>query len=339
MGGWDTLPSMHASVPSAVLSVLVLVACDGSEPPPPSYTPDLSGREAPLQQCLQQACLPATDADSFATCEAERCARSEATWAIEPSQIRYDREGGILTVDVAVQHTPARYGAVDIPHGEEAWLGVTVLTRAGEDIDLAVQTVFPDQISAPFTFSAEVGGEVRDIIFGLWGKKIEPCEVDRSGCRMFGFVLDESLAAWPLGTYTDSPPPRQRIPDAGVTWVVQGAGAAPEVLRAAREKAALPLAAAVERFGFPLPEPEIRLAAAPRGPMLSVQYRDEHDQSIAQQVALRMGLEKDGAILVPDAPGDFVIEVGGAPASLACHRVQCSKASGEDLLACMAACP
>ena len=46
------------------------------------------------------------------------------------------------------------------------------------------------------------------------------CRVDRSGCRDFGFVLDDSLATWPPHFYRDWL--RQRIPTGALTLSVTG---------------------------------------------------------------------------------------------------------------------
>ena len=74
---------------------------------------------------------------------------------------------------------------------------MTVIRETGEEVDLAVSTLFPEGLDVPITISADVGPRVQDIVIGAWSTKIEPCHVDRSGCRDFGFVLDDSLATWP----------------------------------------------------------------------------------------------------------------------------------------------
>lgn len=267
----------------------------------------------------------------------EQCAPTEAAWAVEPLDVRYVRSDGILHVDVAVQHTPATIGGEAVPYEDELFLGVTVLDTQGHDIDLAVQTVFPAQIGEPFTFTAEVGGEVRDIIFGLWGKKIAPCQVDRSGCRNFGFVLDESLAAWPPGTYTEQPPRRQRILESAPTLAIQGAGAPWETLEAAGPRAQAALGEAVKRFGLQAPAPVYGLApqALPLG--LAVLHRDPHDGPLASAIADRLG--STAVAPDPSLPADFVIRIGGSDETLACQRDACTGREGDALQECLAGCP
>ena len=184
-----------------VTLLFALLGCDEpSSPPQPSL--DVS-TIAPVQQaCAMEHCASAPDVNA---CVESQCAITEPQWAVEPTGIRYSRADGILHVDVAVEHQAGRVGTQEMTHEAEAWLGVTVLKGDGSDLDLAVQTVIPDQIGDSFVFAAEVGDDVEDIIFGLWGTKIEPCDVDRSGCRNFGFVLDTSLAASPPDTYGTAP--------------------------------------------------------------------------------------------------------------------------------------
>ena len=231
---------------------------------------------------------------------------------------------GILSVEVAVEHTAAGNGPVQVAHEDEVWLGVTVLTDAGKDIDLAVQTVFPDRLNEPFVFSSEVGEGVRDIIFGLWGERIEPCDIARSGCQMFGFVLDQSLAAWPPLTYTESPPRRQRILSQPLTLQVVNAGApqAQAIQLAAAAVSALQVEA--ERFGVAVTMAPMTLAAA-AVPETTTRHANDHDGPIATI------LSPPGATVSHDAEAsaDFVLTVGGTAERLACLQENCAELSAD----------
>ena len=231
---------------------------------------------------------------------------------------------GILSVEVAVDHTPVGHGSISVAHESEVWLGVTVLTEDGADIDLAVQTVFPDRINEPFVFTSEVGDGVRDIIFGLWGKRIEPCDVARSGCQMFGFVLDESLAAWPPLTYTESPPRRQRILSAPVTLQVINAGAPLHASQKMETDALAALSTEAGRFDVSVTGLPLALAEAASDGII-VEHRDDHDGPIASILA------PEGAEVRhnPEASADFLLITGGPSERLACIQSKC----GEDLTA------
>jgi len=312
--------------------VLSLLACDGGEPPPPAL--DLSTVPAVQHDCAAAQCAASAD---LLACLEQSCAVEPASWVVDPQSVRYNRADGILHVEVAVQHTPMKVGEASTPYAEESYLGVTVLDRAGQDIDLAVQTVFPAQIGEPFTFSAEVGGEVQDIIFGLWGEKIEPCDVDRSGCRNFGFVLDKSLAAWPPLTYIEPQPRRQRILEAAPSLMIQGSGAPADTLAAAAPRAQAALSAELERFGLEAPAPTVTLgeSALPLG--LQVLHRDPHDGPLASAVADALG----ASAVAADArlPADIVVQIGGDSAAFDCHQQSCAALTDTALQECMAQCP
>lgn len=318
---------------------LLLTAC--SDPPPPPAAPstfqvDRTQFPASLQQCMAAQCPELATPQALTACLEQDCAERQPSWSVQPSLVRYD--GEILSVQVNVDHRPAGFGDVAIPQTAPAWLGVTVLTEAGEDIDLAVQTVFPERLGEPFTFSAEVGPGVQDIIFGLWGKRIEPCNVARSGCQMFGFVLDESLAAWPLGTYIESPPRRQRITPDTLTLAVRTAGAPLAEADALLGPAQEALAAEVARFGSEVVVQPLALAAQPAAES-SVRHAHSHDGPVASLLAAAVGpigtVEPD-----PAAGADFVITLGGDAAHYACLQAGCADLRGDALRTCAAqACP
>lgn len=262
----------------------LLLACA-----PAPFAPDLSPWSGAERDCLTAACGAAGSAAELDSCRARACAARPAAWRVDPTLIRH--EDRVVTMSVQVAHTPGGFGTVDAKREGDLWLGATVLTSTGEEIDLAVQTVFADHLDQPFIFSSEVGEDVQDVILGLWGKKVEPCDVARSGCRMFGFVLDDSLAAWPPLTYTESPPRRQRILPATMTLAM--AGADPTAIRKVTEET-------TTRFGTLF----TATSAAPGLP--GVTHRHAHDGPLASRVAEVAG----GSLPVrhdPEAAADITI--------------------------------
>jgi len=304
-----------------LLSFSLIIGCDDSTPPADPAPIDISGEPASLQQCVQQVCPDAVfDADALAACHLDACAGREVAWALSPGTVRYSE--GILSVDVSVAHTPAGHGPVDVAHEGDLWMGVTVLTEDGADIDLAVQTVFSERLDEPFVFSSEVGEGVRDIIFGLWGERIEPCDVARSGCQMFGFVLDNSLAAWPPLTYTEDPARRQRILSEPLTLQVINAGAPMSDAHQAAADAIAALKVEADRFGVEVTLAPMTLAVhAVDG--TAVAHRNDHDGPIATILA------PSGAAAGhdPAASADFVVTVGGSANRLACMQEKCADLS------------
>ncbi|MFT5683115.1 MAG: hypothetical protein ACI8RZ_004042 [Myxococcota bacterium] len=309
------------------LLIALLVGCDEPAPPvaPPTTSIDLSGEPESFQTCVAQVCSDAlTDADALAVCRAEPCAAREAAWSLSPDTVRYS--DGILSVGVSVDHTPAGHGPVDAAAEPEVWLGVTVLTEDGKDIDLAVQTVFLDRLDEPFVFSSEVGDGVQDIIFGLWGERIEPCDVARSGCQMFGFVLDKSLAAWPPLTYIESPPRRQRILTEPVTLQVLNAGVPMEPARSSEKLARASLEREVGRFGSSVTVLPMVIATT-MPPATTVYHRNDHDGPIASIVAPDVAPEDVEVGHDPAATADFTVVLWGNPERLACLQEKCADLS------------
>lgn len=265
------------------LPLLSLLAC---EPPAPAYTPDLSAFSGEEAACIQAECATSASAEALATCRTDRCAPTAEAWAVNPTLLRYD--DGVVTVSVQVEHTPGAYGTHGKPHVGDTWLGATVLTSKGEEIDMAVQTVFPDRLGEPFTFSSQVGPDVEVVIVGLWGKKIEPCDSSRSGCQMFGFVLDESLAAWPADTYTASPPRRQRFLPAAMTVQVAAPEMSPERRKALTDAMAPVWATEQQRFGTQFTLGDWAVADAPTS---EVVYKNVHDGPFAAGLAATLGTD------------------------------------------------
>ncbi len=313
----------------------LLLACAA---PPPAYTPDLSAFGAAEAECIQGSCSDAKSAAELDSCRAQRCPATPESWSVEPTLLRYD--GDVVTMSVQVEHAPGAFGDSLAPADGETWLGATVLKTNGEEIDMAVHTVFPGQIDEPFTFSSQVGPDVEVVIVGLWGKKIEPCDSARSGCKMFGFVLDESLAAWPEETYVATPPRRQRFLPEQVKVDV----AAPPALPSAELDK---LVAAVEsfttqegpRFGatFAVARTtyETRGAGtastngsagdAPAAPAASqVLHRHVHDGPLASRLAAALSSATGEEIAVrhaPDGGSDLTVVFGAdvCPEGVACR--------------------
>lgn len=191
-------------------------------------------------------------------------------WSVEPTSIRWSEDGGALSVEVALS------GEARAERRDPAWVGVTVVTMSGTEHDLVVHTVFPTDDPEPETmlFSAELSETPRYVLIGAWGEKIEPCEVDRPGCKAFGFVLDDSLASFPARLYTEGV--RQRLLPSTYRIGVRGD-------RDAVDEAAGPFA---EIFGSTV---EVKRARGPR-PAEGVWVRDADDLAFAHEVAEALGL-------------------------------------------------
>lgn len=116
---------------------------------------------------------------------------------VEPASIAWDGERGAIAVEVRLggQGLPAR--------NEPVYVGVTVITEADEEVDLLVHTLFPGALDQALQFSAEIPKPPKHVLIGAWNTKVEPCAVDRPGCKEFGFVLDGSLASFPARLYTE----------------------------------------------------------------------------------------------------------------------------------------
>ncbi|MEN0068114.1 MAG: hypothetical protein AAGA48_38675 [Myxococcota bacterium] len=192
-------------------------------------------------------------------------------WSVDPTTIRWSEDGGALLVEVALS------GSARIDRTEPAYVGVTVVTEDDKVHDLVVHTVFPTDDPEPETmlFTAELSRSPKYVLIGAWGEKIEPCGVDRPGCRAFGFVLDQSLASFPEGLYTDGV--RQRLLPPTYAIGVKGD-------QAAVVKAAQPFA---NVFGSTV---EVRKAKGPK-PGKGVWVRSKDDLAFANEVAQVLGLE------------------------------------------------
>lgn len=173
----------------------VLSACSGNDPatPAPEPTPPEPVVEAPEPVPVAQAPGPLR---------------------VVPASIRWDAEAKTLSVEAGL-------AGGDLGSRQEViHVGVTVVTETHEEIDLIVHTLFPGAFDQPLWFSTELPQEPMHVLIGAWSTKVEPCEVERPGCKEFGFVLDDSIAAFPAGLYTEGM--RQRFLPEEYTIAVQG---------------------------------------------------------------------------------------------------------------------
>lgn len=284
--------------------------------------PDLTAVTDPAERaCVEKAC-PTGDLDA---CRAGPCKPTPASWAVAPTRIRV-ADGAVL-VEAALTHSHAKFGDVEVARAHDAYVGVTVATEDGREIDLAVQTLNKDALEQPFLFTADVDGTVQDVLIGVWDQKIEPCSVDRSGCKEFGFVLDGSLASWPPNLYVDFK--RQRIPPPSVTFLVERTKKPTPAIDAARTT----LEAALAPFGAAL-NASSHVPAAPVDKDV-LAYGHAHDEVIATQVAAAAGVP---AVLDAAVDG-FVLRLADDPAHAAC-AAPCQATLGTDAAACLdQACP
>jgi len=321
------------------LLLALLAGCGGPPEPPaePTPPPPPPADEASATAiCLERHCAIAEDDEA---CGAEHCVVRKEAWSLLPERIRYDGTAEVFFVQAAVDHTPGGVGDVDVVRSSPVYVGVTLVTSAGEELDLAVDTRFEDRLEAPFILSAEVGPDIQDVIFGLWDQKIEPCFVDRPGCRDFGFVLDGSLATWPPKIYVDGR--RQRIPPDSVTLRVLNAGLTPTQAREVRSEAARLLADQLAVFESTVVEAPIGLAPDPRSGVL-VTHGHAHDaiiaSALADGLAPALGPWEPGIEDREDDGAELVVVAGGAWAEQLhlCLRANCAEDSGEALDACFA---
>ena len=210
-----------------VLTAILLsaLACTGEPAEKPEVsTYDFIADEAfadldeAVRDCGRIHCRTEPEREAAAQCLETSCPEVPTKWTVKPSAIRYQE--GTVFVSANVEHVPGSVAGQPRKRTQPVFVGVTVIRETGEEVDLAVSTLFPEGLDAPITLSADVGARVQDIVIGAWSTKIEPCNVDRSGCRDFGFVLDDSLATWPPHFYRDWL--RQRIPTQPVTVAFEG---------------------------------------------------------------------------------------------------------------------
>ena len=272
---------------SALLSVAI--GC-GSAPTPPvgpsialldGTSVSLVDAEPLERSCLETHCGQQADQAAYDACRLASCAVREATWELVPLAIRF--EEGTVFIHASVSHKPGGYGESTQARQMPAFVGVTLVTTEGEELDLAIQTVFAESLDQPFLFSADVDTPIQDVLIGLWDRKIEPCDSERSGCKEYGFLLDGSLATYPPELYTRKL--RQRIlPESfSLQWFTTGEEEWVDVQQAVGKR----LRSELEIFGSTLvvqpPVSEGKGIEEVKGVELRV--RHAHDQVLAYEVA------------------------------------------------------
>lgn len=161
---------------------LLLAACTSTPAPAPPAQPDEPGPVAPAPAEKPAQAGPIT---------------------VEPLGIRWNASKKTIQIE-------ARLGGSGLAQREEVvHVGVTVITESDAEIDLLVHSLFPAALQESLLFSTELPEAPKHVLIGAWDEKIEPCEVDRPGCKAFGFVLDHSLGSFPRGLYTKGA--RQRL--------------------------------------------------------------------------------------------------------------------------------
>ena len=274
---------------------VLLAACGGK---PQVEAPTANSAELARDACVEQHCPEGSDEG----CAAASCTLQEADWKVRVDRIGWDGDTRTVSVSARLEHTPARIGEEEIKRTRPVHVGVTVVTTDGEEVDLLVQTLFPAALDAPVIFSTTLEADARDVLIGVWDRKIEPCDVDRYGCKAFGFVLDDSLASWPPKLYSEGQ--RQRILPNPLTIRVAGPASSDDLKAAVKSSA--------ELFGS-----EVKLE--PQGPLRGtleapeLRYADDHDAYLAGVVASYLapglGVETLTVKQVADLPVVFELAV------------------------------
>jgi hypothetical protein len=228
---------------------------------------------------------PQTETSSPAAATAKPSPEAKASWSVVPKTIRYDEDSKTVFVQVGV--TVDNQGLP--PREKEAFIGVTLAAVDGEEFDLAIQTVFPDQMDQPLLFSAGVEKPIEEVLVGLWDHKVQPCDSERPGCKTYGFLLDGSLASWPPNLYVDHK--RQRILPHQVSFQWVG----PEDVRLASQlEVGSFMRTYLEVFGSTLVVEPSKSGAPPEGSIDGpvIQFKHAKDQVLAQTLAVEMTKEK-----------------------------------------------
>lgn len=327
--------SSHLRPVLSLTSALVFAGCSGA--PAPSQ-PDLgtlidgldSDLPAAERTCIEQLCDASTTPAELQACRETRCPPRPESWAVVPTRVRYD--GEMAFVQARLSYEPGGFGPVDAPRDTEVYVGCTLITEDGGEIDLAVTTAFPGDLERPFTLNTEVGAGVRDLIFGVWDHKVQPCDSNRMGCKQYGFLLDGNLATWPPDVYESGT--RQRILPPTVSVQVRDAGLGAG-FPAARDRALALLREQVEPFGTTL-DPVTSGPAPAFVATSTVRYADTHDGLVAQRVATGLGASAT-ATHAADLPAAFVLTLSGSQAVYDQARTACDGKQGEAWDACVAA--
>jgi len=204
---------------------------------------------------------------------------------VEPHAIVWDADAKNLSIDVHL------VGKGVATRTDPVHIGVTVITDSAKEIDLLVHTLFPAAMGENVQFIADLEEPPRYVLIGAWSTRVEPCESERPGCKEFGFVLDDSIAAFPAGLYTQGM--RQRFVPDGI-----------EVQLQPRDHAALDAANAyAEIFGAKVKPSDY---AGDLGPGVWAAQADDLGmaQSIAEalelEYAVSKGLPAPIVVVLPD---------------------------------------
>lgn len=299
------------------------VASQGPEPDAPVKIDRPEG----LAECLAAQCAGASD---LKACEDQKCARTEPAWKVFPTKVRYD--GEMMHIDAEVVHQPGTWGPVTDERRAEAYVGCTVVTAEGKEIDLAVTTLFPGEFSRRLSVTADVGAGVQDVLFGVWDKKIEPCDSERTGCQAFGFLLDGNLATYPESMYSTGM--RQRILPEQVSVSVMDAGAG-EDYAGGSQRALDELARLIEPWGSQIGTVR-RGVATVASKQTEIQVRHSHDRYVGTQLLSAIAPNSEAVVAEEAASNtDFVIQLGGRPESHVASITQCGKEKDDAFLQCM----
>ena len=181
---------------------------------------------------------------------------------------------------------PGRVGDTTIPREAPIFAGVTAVTPSGKEIDLLVHELYPGPEMSGVVFTAELDDRIDHVLVGLWDHKIAPCDVARSGCEEFGFVLDGSLATYPPRVYETGQ--RQRLLQQDLTVAIQWSEAPPDdadAIRALVASAAEPVA---DVYGVGV---DITASPGPKREAIEVRHRHPRDGYVAQRIADTLAAE------------------------------------------------
>ena len=240
-------------------------------------------------------------------------------------------------VQAHVEHTPGGWGPLSVTRDEPVFVGVTLRTRQGEEIDLAIQTRFPGNLEEPFFISADVGQDAQDFILGLWDRKVEPCDSSRLGCQLFGFLLDGPLASWPPDFYEHLQ--WQRIPPSEMALRPVNGGRPPSEVDALAIQARQQFTTLLAPFDVQVHLlPQVLAEQPVQGS--AVYFHDPRDVPMSRMLAAALSPQQPEdkeawscCQPVDDSPADTLdLLVEGDPALHACLQQHCAQAA--DLSAC-----
>lgn len=324
------------------LVLLLVTACGPKGAPLPALgladgTPvSVDGMPAAQVECLLDRCQAAGSAELFAACSVESCPTTPECFAVHPRAVRFDAESETLTVHATIEHADGAVRDSLVVRDRPIHVGVTVITSTGEEIDLSVQSLFPGNFDQPVQFAAQVGPDIQDIVFGVWDRKVEPCDSERMGCQQFGFLLDGPLASWPPAFYQDGQ--KQRITPVTVTLQPVYGGGPPERFINVREAVARQLTRELEAFGSTVTILDTVLADEP-GDHMALRHRHPHDGVVTAAMLSNLnpgvGGPPSGSADAALA-ADFSVTFGGDDDTLyQCAREACDGLVGDALHTCL----